>query len=55
MQPNMKMFTNNVPLTSTLQGNLMGQPQLARVSEPSPLIAGAATTITTLVNTAAYR
>ncbi|XP_060527245.1 probable JmjC domain-containing histone demethylation protein 2C isoform X2 [Cylas formicarius] len=31
------------------------QPQLARVSEPSPLIASAATTITTLVNTAAYR
>lgn len=32
-----------------------GQPQLARVSEPSPLIASAATTITTVVNTAAYR
>lgn len=31
------------------------QPQLARVSEPSPLIASAATTITTVVNTAAYR
>lgn len=30
------------------------QPQLARVSEPSPLIASAATTITTVVNTAAY-
>nr|XP_015837929.1 PREDICTED: probable JmjC domain-containing histone demethylation protein 2C isoform X2 [Tribolium castaneum] len=30
-------------------------PQLARVSEPSPLIASAATTITTVVNTAAYR
>lgn len=37
--------------------NLSGpaQPQLARVSEPSPLIASAATTITTVVNTAAYR
>lgn len=32
-----------------------GSPQLARVSEPSPLIASAATTITTVVNTAAYR
>lgn len=31
------------------------QPQLSRVSEPSPLIASAATTITTMVNTAAYR
>lgn len=31
------------------------QPQLARVSEPSPLIVSAATTITTVVNTAAYR
>lgn len=31
------------------------QPQLSRVSEPSPLIASAATTITTVVNTAAYR
>ncbi|XP_044259343.1 lysine-specific demethylase 3A [Tribolium madens] len=30
-------------------------PQLARVSEPSPLIASAATTITTVVNTAAYQ
>lgn len=30
-------------------------PQLARVSEPSPLIPSAATTITTVVNTAAYR
>lgn len=30
------------------------QAQLARVSEPSPLIASAATTITTVVNTAAY-
>lgn len=30
------------------------QPQLARVSEPSPLIASVATTITTVVNTAAY-
>lgn len=29
-------------------------PPLARVSEPSPLIASAATTITTVVNTAAY-
>ncbi|ERL87714.1 hypothetical protein D910_05104, partial [Dendroctonus ponderosae] len=37
------------------KSNLSGQPQLARVSEPSPLIASAATTITTLVNTAAYR
>ncbi|XP_066252444.1 lysine-specific demethylase 3B [Euwallacea similis] len=50
------MFSNNVPLTSMpVQCSLAGQPQLARVSEPSPLIAGAATTITTLVNTAAYR
>ena len=31
------------------------QPQLARVSEPSPLIVSAAATITTVVNTAAYR
>lgn len=31
------------------------QPQLSRVSEPSALIASAATTITTVVNTAAYR
>lgn len=31
-----------------------GQPLLSRVSEPSPLVAGAATTITTVVNTAAY-
>lgn len=31
------------------------QPQLARVSEPSPLIASAATTITAVVNAAAYR
>lgn len=30
------------------------QPQLSRVSEPSPLIASAATTITTVVNTVAY-
>ena len=30
------------------------QPLLSRVSEPSPLIASAATTITTVVNTAAY-
>lgn len=29
-------------------------PLLARVSEPSPLVAGAATTITTVVNTAAF-
>ncbi|KAJ8920426.1 hypothetical protein NQ315_005292 [Exocentrus adspersus] len=35
--------------------NSQQQPQLARVSEPSPLIASAATTITTVVNTAAYR
>ncbi|KAK6639119.1 hypothetical protein RUM43_007389 [Polyplax serrata] len=31
-----------------------GQPLLSRVSEPSPLVAGAATTITTVVNAAAY-
>lgn len=31
------------------------QPQLSRVSEPSPLIASAATTITTMVNTLGYR
>ncbi|EEB18344.1 JmjC domain-containing histone demethylation protein 2B, putative [Pediculus humanus corporis] len=30
------------------------QPLLSRVSEPSPLVAGAATTITTVVNAAAY-
>ncbi|KAG5888935.1 hypothetical protein JTB14_006303 [Gonioctena quinquepunctata] len=35
--------------------SITSQPQLARVSEPSPLIASAATTITTVVNTAAYR
>ncbi|XP_030757045.1 probable JmjC domain-containing histone demethylation protein 2C isoform X2 [Sitophilus oryzae] len=46
LQQNLKNFGNN----------LAPQPQLARVSEPSPLIASAATTITTLVNTlAAYR
>ncbi|KRT82137.1 hypothetical protein AMK59_3258 [Oryctes borbonicus] len=33
----------------------VSQPQLARVSEPSPLIVNAATTITTVVNTAALR
>ncbi|KAI4459227.1 jmjc domain-containing histone demethylation protein [Holotrichia oblita] len=33
----------------------VAQPQLARVSEPSPLIVNAATTITTVVNTAALR
>lgn len=37
------------------QQTYTSQPQLARVSEPSPLIASAATTITTVVNTAAYR
>lgn len=43
--------------TPTPQGHPIysAQPQLARVSEPSPLIASAATTITTVVNTAAYR
>ncbi|KAF5299466.1 hypothetical protein FQR65_LT01046 [Abscondita terminalis] len=43
IQPHLSVFTGN------------SQPQLARVSEPSPLIASAATTITTVVNTAAYR
>ncbi|XP_076257984.1 lysine demethylase 3 isoform X2 [Rhynchophorus ferrugineus] len=47
LQQNLKNFGNNVTGGP--------QPQLARVSEPSPLIASAATTITTLVNTAAYR
>ncbi|KAL1509972.1 hypothetical protein ABEB36_004635 [Hypothenemus hampei] len=51
LQQNLKNYSNNVPLTNMV----ITQPQLARVSEPSPLIASAATTITTLVNTAAYR
>lgn len=41
--------------TAVYVGVTTGQPQLARVSEPSPLITSAATTITTVVNTAAYR
>lgn len=45
--PAMSVFgISNSPIAS---------PQLARVSEPSPLIVSAATTITTMVNTAAYR
>lgn len=44
-----------VPPNLSIFGNAGQQPQLARVSEPSPLIASAATTITTVVNTAAYR
>ncbi|XP_048524488.1 probable JmjC domain-containing histone demethylation protein 2C isoform X3 [Dendroctonus ponderosae] len=55
MQHGLKNFCNNVPPNLVVQSSLSGQPQLARVSEPSPLIASAATTITTLVNTAAYR
>nr|XP_023022841.1 probable JmjC domain-containing histone demethylation protein 2C [Leptinotarsa decemlineata] len=43
-QPSLSIFSS-----------ITSQPQLARVSEPSPLIASAATTITTVVNTAAYR
>lgn len=42
------------PTTAQQQFYAAQQPQLARVSEPSPLIASAATTITTVVNTAAY-
>ncbi|KAJ8952881.1 hypothetical protein NQ318_006497 [Aromia moschata] len=47
----------SVPAQQNLSifGSAGQQPQLARVSEPSPLIASAATTITTVVNTAAYR
>lgn len=45
-QPNLTMFSSQ---------QQQQQPQLSRVSEPSPLIASAATTITTMVNTAAYR
>ncbi|CAG9772614.1 unnamed protein product [Ceutorhynchus assimilis] len=56
MQPNLKNFINSVPAMNLVaQSSMSGQPQLARVSEPSPLIASVATTITTLVNTAAYR
>ncbi|XP_023311015.1 probable JmjC domain-containing histone demethylation protein 2C isoform X3 [Anoplophora glabripennis] len=44
-----------VPPNLSIFGSVSQQPQLARVSEPSPLIASAATTITTVVNTAAYR
>lgn len=42
------------PSGQPLYASQQQQPQLARVSEPSPLIASAATTITTVVNTAAY-
>uniref|UniRef100_A0A1Y1LQ77 [histone H3]-dimethyl-L-lysine(9) demethylase n=2 Tax=Photinus pyralis TaxID=7054 RepID=A0A1Y1LQ77_PHOPY len=49
-QPSISLQPHHLPVFS---GN--SQPQLARVSEPSPLIASAATTITTVVNTAAYR
>lgn len=45
-QPNLTIFSAQ---------SQQQQPQLSRVSEPSPLIASAATTITTLVNTAAHR
>lgn len=56
MPQNLKNFSNNVAGPNMVpQPGMQGQPQLARVSEPSPLIASAATTITTLVNTAAYR
>lgn len=56
LQQNLKNYSNNMPgMNLVAQSSLPGQPQLARVSEPSPLIASAATTITTLVNTAAYR
>ena len=43
----------NLPLQVMSQG-VLAQPLLSRVSEPSPLIASAATPITTVVNTAAY-
>lgn len=46
--------TTPSPQSHSIYGT-SSQPQLARVSEPSPLIASAATTITTVVNTAAYR
>ncbi|PSN38314.1 hypothetical protein C0J52_23730 [Blattella germanica] len=45
----------NLPPQMLPQGlPALTQPLLSRVSEPSPLIASAATTITTVVNTAAY-
>ncbi|XP_018331475.1 probable JmjC domain-containing histone demethylation protein 2C [Agrilus planipennis] len=53
-----KRRIENQPNTSPYPvyvGSTQQAPQLARVSEPSPLIASAATTITTVVNTAAYK
>lgn len=44
----------NLPPQQIMSQGALAQPLLSRVSEPSPLIASAATPITTVVNTAAY-
>lgn len=44
----------NLPPQQVMSQGALAQPLLSRVSEPSPLIASAATPITTVVNTAAY-
>lgn len=51
-----KKRRNDSPQHTSLQvpSATHAQPLLSRVSEPSPLVSGAATTITTVVNTAAY-
>ena len=45
---------SNLPSQQVMSQGPLAQPLLSRVSEPSPLIASAATPITTVVNTAAY-
>ncbi|KAK7792128.1 hypothetical protein R5R35_009657 [Gryllus longicercus] len=52
--PALGVATPPHPLQPAQSIQTLSQPMLARVSEPSPLIASAATTITTVVNTAAY-